>query len=79
MMESKRRTNASALRRALAGWSNGLVVLATTMCHETIKELTRLNSARIGPQELSRLAPRKRARAVKDALAAHHAGHARCC
>lgn len=47
--------------------------------HEIEMELRHLNSARIGKSELSRLAPRDRARAVKAALAAHHRSSARCC
>jgi hypothetical protein len=47
--------------------------------HEIMKELRRLNSARMGQNELSRLARGERARAVKDALAAHHQGVSRCC
>ena len=42
-------------------------------------ELRRLNSARIGNEELLQLSSRDRVRAVKDALAAHHKGSARCC
>lgn len=49
------------------------------LCHEVEKELRRLNSARIGQAELSRLAPRARAQAVKRALEEHHRHGARCC
>ena len=49
------------------------------LVRELLKELRRLNSARLGEGELSRLAPRDRARAVKTALAAHHKGTSRCC
>jgi len=50
-----------------------------TLSHELAMELRRLNSARIGREELSSLAPRNRVLAVKAALAAHHKGSARCC
>ena len=50
-----------------------------TLLHEILNELRRLNSARLGADELARLAPRDRARAVKTALAAHHQGTSRCC
>jgi hypothetical protein len=69
----------SDLRLSLATFAQNLYLLARRMSHELIKELRRLNSARIGRNELSRLAPRDRARAVKVALAAHHKGSSRCC
>lgn len=49
------------------------------MSHELVVELARLNAARVGSFELSRLAPRARVRAVKAALADHHGGISRCC
>jgi len=49
------------------------------LCHELEKELRRLNSARLGDAELSRLAPRERSQTVKQALDKHHRESARCC
>ena len=70
---------AAGARRALVMVSQRLHVLARTLSHEVRKELRRLNSARLGRDELSRLAPRERTRAVKAALATHHEGSSRCC
>jgi hypothetical protein len=53
--------------------------LVAGLSREIVNELRRLNSARLGQDELSRLARGQRARAVKDALAAHHRGASRCC
>lgn len=53
--------------------------LARRLCHEIVKEYQRLNSARLGKDELSRLASRDLVNAVKAALAEHHKGSARCC
>ena len=53
--------------------------LASKLCHEIVTEYQRLNSARLGKDELSRLASRDRVRAVKAALVEHHKGSARCC
>jgi hypothetical protein len=53
--------------------------LARKLFHEIVKEYQRLNSARLGKDELSRLASRDRVHAVKVALAEHHKGSARCC
>jgi pilus assembly protein TadC len=65
--------------RSLASVSRSLLLAAQQLSHELIKELARLNSARIGNDELSRLAMRDRTHAVKAALAAHHGGSWRCC
>ena len=47
--------------------------------HELMNEMRRLNRARLDSEELARLAPRDRVRAVKAALAAHHQKASRCC
>jgi hypothetical protein len=67
------------LRRSLVTLSQSLRFFARRLSHELVTELRRLNSARMGQNELSRLAPRDRVRAVKAALAAHHQGSSRCC
>lgn len=64
-------------RRSLVTLSHKFDFMARA--HELVKELRRLNTARIGSNELSRLAPSDRVRAVKAALAAHHEGTSRCC
>jgi hypothetical protein len=74
-----RRKIAAPPRHSLATLSRSLHLAMLTLSHELVKELTRLNSARIGRRELSQLAPRDRVRAVKSALAAHHQGISRCC
>jgi hypothetical protein len=66
-------------RRSFATLSQRLHFLAVRLSHELASELARLNSARMGGGELSRLAPRARARAVKAALAEHHKDISRCC
>jgi hypothetical protein len=66
-------------RRSIAILWNRIHSLATQMSHELLNELGRLNSARVGEAELSRLAPRVRVRAVKAALVEHHKGASRCC
>jgi hypothetical protein len=53
--------------------------LARKLFYEIVKEYSRLNSARIGKDELSQLGSRERVHAVKAALAEHHKGSARCC
>ena len=54
-----------------SSWCNGIAAL--------VRELERLNSARLGRERLSQLSASARVRAVKDALAAHHQGSRRCC
>lgn len=78
-MNIARPTNGPGLRRSLATLSQRLHFLARRLSHELVKELQRLNSARMGGNELSRLPPRDRVRAVKAALARHHEGSSRCC
>jgi hypothetical protein len=65
--------------RRLLRMLSGCVHSVVEVSQEMAIELRRLNSARLGEDELSRLAPRERARAVKAALDAHHAGISRCC
>ena len=78
-MKIPRLKNATYARQTLDLLSRHLPLSARTLFHEIEKELRRLNSARMGEAELSRLEPRDRARAVKSALAAHHRNSARCC
>jgi hypothetical protein len=75
----KRPANGAIIRRMLTLMLQKLRLQARTMLHEVLVELRRLNSARLGSDELSRLTPRNRVRAVKASLAAHHAKRARCC
>lgn len=79
MMNISRPNNGASLRRSFATLSQSLHLLARRLSHELVEELQRLNSARMGEDELSRLAPRDRVRAVKAALNTHHEGSARCC
>jgi hypothetical protein len=79
MMTSPGRKIAAQPRRSFATLSRNLHFKMRRLSHELVKELARLNSARIGRSELARLAPRDRVRAVKGALAAHHQGISRCC
>ena len=79
MMNISRPKNGNGMRRSLATLSQGLYLRARRLSHELVKELRRLNSARMGRNELSRLAPRDRTRAVKAALAVRHKGSSRCC
>ena len=67
------------LRRSPATMSQRMFVIAQQLWHELVDELRRLNSARLGSDELSRLDPRVRVHAVKAAVAAHHEGISRCC
>jgi len=64
---------------SFATLSQRLHFLAMRLSHELANELARLNSARLGDDELSQLTLRDRARAVKAALAEHHKGISRCC
>ncbi len=79
MRKTSRQKNGADIRRSLATLSQSLRFLAWRLSHELVKEFQRLNSARMGGNELLRLAPRDRVRAVKTALAAHHKGSSRCC
>jgi len=78
-MKMSRPKNSGAGKHRLAALANGLHHLALKLSHEIINELSHLNSARLGKAELSQLAPRERAQAVKAALATHHEGSSRCC
>ena len=78
-MKPRSPQNSGSLQRSFATVSQRLCFLAQRLSHELIKELQRLNSARMGGDELSQLAPRDRVRAVKAALGAHHRGSGRCC
>lgn len=78
-MEVRRPENSTQLGHCFATLSQRLYDVALRLWHEVVNELRRLNSARMGRNELSRLAPGDRARAVKTALAAHHKGNSRCC
>ena len=78
-MKIPRQTNGGEACPSPATLSQSLYFLAGRLSHQLVAELRRLNSARVGIDELSRLAPRDRARAVKAALAAHHKGRSRCC
>ena len=77
-MRKLSRQNPGFVVLALQLWARGMR-LADRMSHEFATELSRLNSARMGKDELLRLAPRDRVRAVKAALMRHHRGAARCC
>ena len=66
-------------RHALAIVWNTLHRSILKMSHQFLNELERLNSARVGKIELSRLSSRDRVRAVKAALVEHHKGISRCC
>jgi hypothetical protein len=74
-----RQRSGSGLRQSVAILSHNFNCMARTLSHELVDELVRLNTARLGSNELSRLTPRDRVRAVKAALAAHHKGTSRCC
>jgi hypothetical protein len=78
-MNPARPKNGVEMRRSFASMSQSFQLAAQRLSHELLKELARLNSARIGKNELARLAARDRVRAVKAALAAHHNGSSRCC
>ncbi len=78
-MSIRRLKNGTHARQSLVVLSQHLHLMVRTLFHEIVMELRHLNSARIGKIELSRLAPRARARAVKTALVAHHERSARCC
>lgn len=78
MMKVSRRKN-GALRREFAALYEAIQLFATQLSHEVVNELQRLNSARMGKSELSRLSSRQAAQAVKAALNAHHRGRPRCC
>ena len=78
-MAVSRSPNGGVVRRSLAGCWDMAHFPAALLSHEIVKELERLNSARLGKEALSRLTPRQRTRAVKAALEAHHAGITRCC
>jgi hypothetical protein len=78
-MKKSRQKIAAPPRRSLATVPRSLRFAMLKLSHELVRELTRLNSARIGRSELSRLAPPERVRAVKGALAEHHQGISRCC
>jgi len=67
------------LRRSIATLSQSAHWLAQRLSHELVREIERLNSARIGKSELSRLIARDRVRAVKAALEEHHKSSSRCC
>jgi hypothetical protein len=70
-------------RKDAGSWCGELLahvnLMARRLCHEIAKEYQRLNSARLGKDELSQLASRDQVHAVKAALAQHHKGSARCC
>ncbi len=70
----RRVRGAQWLRLWGALWMRARIVAA-----ELYRELGRLNRARIGSEEFSRLSARERARAVKGALKAHHRNSGRCC
>jgi hypothetical protein len=78
-MAASRSSNSGAVRRSLARWWDMSHAPAVKLSHQIVKELERLNSARLGKKALSQLTPRERARAVKAALEAHHGGITRCC
>ncbi len=79
MTTVSRSSNRGVVRRSLGSLRDMLHFPAPKLSHEIVKELKRLNSARLGKETLSRLTPRQRARAVKAALEAHHGGITRCC
>ena len=79
MTRNRKRPEIAARRRHRFTVLSGSYRFLVAMSQEILNELRRLNSARIGSDELSRLAPRKRAQAVKAALEAHHRGTSRCC
>ena len=78
-MAVSRPSNGSSVPRLFARWWDMLHFPASKLSQQIIEELERLNSARLGKETLSQLTPRKRARAVKAALEAHHHGITRCC
>ncbi len=79
MMKLRHPENGAGLGRFIAAWSRSLHHTSRTLSHQLLKELQRLNSARMGSGELSLLAPSERVRAVKAALMRHHEGKPRCC
>jgi len=55
------------------------IAMLAQLTSAIIIELRRLNSARIDSSTLSRMQPRDRRIAVKQALAKHHSNNPRCC
>jgi hypothetical protein len=78
-MAVSRSSNGGVVRRSLARWRDIVHFSVLKLSYQIVKELERLNSARLGKATLSRLPPRQRAHAVKAALEAHHARTTRCC
>lgn len=79
MIKMVHREIGAHLRHSIVSVSQSLHRASRTLSHQLLKELQRLNSARMGSGELSLLAPSERVRAVKAALMRHHEGKPRCC
>ncbi len=78
-MEMSQRKIGAQLRHRIVSLSQSVHRASRALSHQLVRELQHLNSARMGKNELSRLEPRARVRAVKAALVKHHEGRPRCC